>query len=616
MKLKLIIFAFLSFVIWACKESAEASNEKEILSFSVPGQTEPATILSDADKVQVKVGAETDLSALVPQIEISEKATMTPASGVETDFSAGPVIFTVTAEDNSVKPWEVSVENAKSDETKILSFYLKRQKSEAVISNTSVTVEVKLGTDISKLESEITVSPGATISPASQEPVDFSNGPVVYTVTAESGKTRDWLVEVKSEKIYEANILTYSIPGQVGESVFDGNSIYIEVPVGYDLTNVVPTITYTDGTTIEPQSGVAVNFAEKGYVDYVITTEIGSKTTWQVYVTEEVIKPDNPYIQYIGRVDFSNPLKPRMWASGTTIKAKFKGTYCQILLNDAVQYGSYHNYLEIVVDGKPTRIQTTDKQNTIDLVSGLADGDHTLSIVKNTEASIGYIEFVGLRCDELLEPDPLPDRKIECIGNSITCGYGADYSEVACGTGEWYDEHSAYLAYGLVVGRALNTQAMLTSYSGIGLIHSCCDIAYTMPEIYQQINLMPTGDAWNFSNYIPDVVTVCLGQNDGIQDSTAFCSAYVNFIGIIRSKYPDAEIVCLTSPMADNTLFESQKSYLTGVVNNLNNSGDTLVHKLYLTHNLNSGCDYHPDASEHQIIANELEIFLKQLMGW
>jgi hypothetical protein len=52
------------------------------------------------------------------------------------------------------------------------------------------------------------------------------------------------------------------------------------------------------------------------------------------------------------------------------------------------------------------------------------------------------------------------------------------------------------------------------------------------------------------------------------------------------------------------------------VVDNLNYSGDIKVHKLYLTHALNAGCDYHPNAAEHQLTANELEAFLKQVLNW
>lgn len=615
---KISLFLVLGIVLnGACNDPETLSSQKEILSFTVVGQTLPETILPDAGTIHVWIDSTTLLNAIAPEITVSEKATISPASGQITDFSSGEVAYTVTAQDQSTKIWKVRLENEKSNEANILSFYVKRQLTEPTIGDSTITCEVKLGTPLTSIAPEITVSAKATLSPLSGETVDFSTGPVIYTVTAENGQTKNYSVSVTTEKIYEANILSFSIPNQTGETVFENSYIYIEVPAGYDLTHVAPTITTSEGTTIEPQSGVAVNFASTGYIDYKVTTTVGSSKSWRVFVTEEVIDADHPNIQYMGRIDFTNPKKPRLYAPGTTIKTKFKGTFCEIILNDQVLYGSYHNYLQIIVDGsQSTRIQTTAKNNTITIVSGLSDGEHTLQITKDTEAGIGYIEFIGFRCNELLAPDPLPEKRIEFIGNSITCGYGNDDSQKACSSGEWYDQHNAYLAYGPEVARRLNAQWMLTSVSGIGLIHSCCDITYEMPDVYHSVNLTVSGADWDFTRYPANIVTICLGQNDGIQDSTTFCTAYVNFIGTVRSKYPEANIVCLTSPMADKSLYNSQVNYLTGVVNHLNNAGDSHVWKLFLSHNLTSGCDYHPNAAEHQQVANELESFFKTQFGW
>jgi len=611
-------FIILGLVLaWACKDPVELSSQKEILTFFVSGQTTPAAIVPDAGTVSIIVDTNTILSEIAPQITVSENASINPASGQTVDFSSGPITYTVTAQDNSTKKWVATAETVKSDSANILTFYLKRQKAPAIISDSTVTIEVKVGTSLVALTPEITISPKAYITPANMEAMDFSAGPVTYVVTSESGKAKHWTVTVTIEKIYEANILSYTIPNQVGVSIFEASTINIEVPIGYDLTSVVPTLTVSEGATVEPQSGVAVNFSTTGYVDYLVTTTAGSKKSWRVFVTEEVINADHPYIQYMGRVDFTNPLKPKLYAPGTSIFVKFKGTFCQLLINDQELYGSYHNYLEIVVDGTQfTRIKNTAKKNTINLVSNLPDGEHTLLITKATEAGMGYLEFIGFRCDELLEPNPAPERRIEFIGNSITCGYGNDQSQLTCDQGDWYDQHNAYFAYGPEVARRLNTQHMLTSVSGIGLIHSCCDMTYEMPDVYEKVNLSPSGAVWNFTKYPADVVTVCLGQNDGIQDSTAFCSAYVTFIGTIRSKYPDATIVCITSPMADNNLYNSQKNYLTGIVDYMNSHNDSKVYKHFLSHNLTSGCDYHPNMAEHQKIADELELFLKELLNW
>jgi lysophospholipase L1-like esterase len=328
---------------------------------------------------------------------------------------------------------------------------------------------------------------------------------------------------------------------------------------------------------------------------------------------------DSKYIQYTGRIDFSNPMLPRFWAPGVTIRAKFKGTYCDAVFNDEVLWGTSHNWIEVVVDDRPpVRIATTGPTNVIPVAKDLPDGVHTVTLCKDTEATVGYLEFAGFRCAGLVKPDRLPKRKIEFIGDSITCGYGNDTSAFACGQGQVYDHANAYMAYGPVAARSLNAQWVLTSYSGIGLIHSCCDIKILMPEVVDEVNLSGSGDPgkWDFKRYQPDVVTVCLGQNDGSDNPDKFREAYVDFIHTLREDYPEAQIVCLTSPMADFNLAAMMTDNLKWVVDQVNQAGDKNVHYFVLSHNHNRGCGTHPDMAEDQQIAGELATELTSVMHW
>ena len=209
-----------------------------------------------------------------------------------------------------------------------------------------------------------------------------------------------------------------------------------------------------------------------------------------------------------------------------------------------------------------------------------------------------------------------PTRKIEFIGNSITCGTGSDVAKIPCGTGQWYDQHNAYLSYGPTTARYLNAQWQLSAVSGIGLIHSCCNMKVAMPQVFDKLNMREDTIAWDFSRYIPDVVTITLGQNDGIQDSATFCGAYVGFIATIRTKYPAAHIICLTSPMADSMLAANMQKNITGVVGFINSTGDANVHKYFYTKQYHHGCGGHPDLEEHALIAGELSAYIKQVMHW
>jgi len=327
---------------------------------------------------------------------------------------------------------------------------------------------------------------------------------------------------------------------------------------------------------------------------------------------------DDERIQYTGRVDFANPKLPRLWQPGVTITIRVEGIHCDLIIQDEMLWGSNHNYIELIVDGIAIRMQTRSHRDTINASKYFMPGKkiHDVQLVKNTEANIGYMEFVAVRASDLLMPPPKPLRKIECIGNSITCGAASDMSVVPCGKGKWHDQHNAYMSYAAIMARSLNAQSHLSSVSGIGLMHSCCNMNIIMPQVYDKISMRNDTIQWDFKNYQPDVVTICLGQNDGIQDSTAFCKNYISFLKVLRTYYPASAFVLLSSPMANNELRNFMKATIGSVQRSMNSSGDREVYSYVFNKQYSSGCDYHPSLDEHKLIARELTAFIKKIMKW
>jgi len=85
-----------------------------------------------------------------------------------------------------------------STETDIIDFVLAAQDAPAVVNATAhtVAIDVAIGTVVTALEPDVSVSPGATVSPLSGVATDFT-GAVNYTVTAEDGVTTQvWAVTV------------------------------------------------------------------------------------------------------------------------------------------------------------------------------------------------------------------------------------------------------------------------------------------------------------------------------------------------------------------------------------------------------------------------------------
>lgn len=621
-----LFFVFIVSLAFAtCKKEAIKSNKKDILSFALSDQTDTATIDKTNKQVSVMVKYNADLKKQAPKITVSDKATIDPASGDTVDFSTNPVTYTVTAEDNSTQGWKVSVTKTAEMEKKILSFVLNEQVSNAVIDdvNDSVKITVVPSADLTKLTPTITVSDGVTIDPASGTTVDFSKGPVKYTLTATDGSTQVWTVVV-TRSLYAGHLITaVTIPNQVSSS-HTSNSYTIVMPSGTDLTSLVPTIEVSPGAVISPVSGQSTDFSQ-GPVSYTVTSETGTSATWKIFVTLPLIPADDSDIHYVGRVDFSIPSKPVFANPGVYIRANFTGTFCDVDINDVWS----QNYIAVVVDGQPpVRFAITSARTTYRIASGLSAGEHKLLICKETEAAVSPVTFYGLRCDGLSPVTDMPTRKIECYGNSITCGanmLSGEPCDLVNNQTNWNAANSAYLSYGAVAARGLNAEWQLTSYSGIGLVHSCCNLTFTLPDIYQRLDLGNASSQWDFSNYIPDVVTICLGQNDGtsVVASQQFKDTYITFINDLRGKYPNASIFCLTSPMADSSssptcLFKVMEATLTYVVDSVNNAGDSKVYWVKLPHDQNHGCTNqgHPSVEEHAITAGVLEKAIKQIMGW
>ncbi|MBI3306068.1 Ig-like domain-containing protein [Candidatus Nomurabacteria bacterium] len=92
----------------ASVEVGEASADKDITSFKFMSLNPHVSGTISGTNVTLTVPFGTNVTALVPTIEISAEATVNPASGASQNFSS-PVQYTVTAEDNSTKTYTVTV---------------------------------------------------------------------------------------------------------------------------------------------------------------------------------------------------------------------------------------------------------------------------------------------------------------------------------------------------------------------------------------------------------------------------------------------------------------------------------------------------------------------------
>lgn len=91
---------------------ADPSTEALLLSFALAEQTGDAVIDHDLETVSIEVANGTVVTALEPTVTVSDYATVSPLSGVATDFT-NPVNYTVTAQDGvTTKVYAVTVTEA------------------------------------------------------------------------------------------------------------------------------------------------------------------------------------------------------------------------------------------------------------------------------------------------------------------------------------------------------------------------------------------------------------------------------------------------------------------------------------------------------------------------
>jgi lysophospholipase L1-like esterase len=236
-------------------------------------------------------------------------------------------------------------------------------------------------------------------------------------------------------------------------------------------------------------------------------------------------------------------------------------------------------------------------------------------------------EFRGFGLDEgrkLLPPPAMPVRKIEFIGDSMTCGYGVETTDEKEDFSDETENH--YYTYAALTARALKAQHVVVARSGIGIYRNYngpkTGNADCMPRVYDQTLFGVESEKWDFSQYTPDVVCVNLGTNDvstDPYDKTMLENAYRDFYYTLRAKYPEAKIVFLSGCALVGTRLEHIQYAMDGVVRQARLKGDTNVYRFDMSHqtgDLGYGAKWHPSLWQQEKMAGELTAYLRGLMKW
>jgi hypothetical protein len=350
------------------------------------------------------------------------------------------------------------------------------------------------------------------------------------------------------------------------------------------------------------------------------------------------IMADDPAIQYVGRIDFTNPKQPTFSFPGISIKAKFSGTKVSAVIKDFGAGGATTtNYYNVLIDDVVTaKLMVTAADTLYLLASGLSNISHTVELVKRTESSVGKSSFSGFVINTTTALETLPalsTYKMEFIGDSWTCGYGDEVTTTSPNTGFNSVNEDNGRAWGYTVAKKFDAQYHCTAISGRGMYRNNTGTTTgVIPDEFGGIYADQASPLWNFSNYVPDLVVIHLGTNDFYQesltppvmlDSALFVDKYIAFVNTLRSSYGSStKILCVFGnsksdywPVGLNNLTR-WRNYITAVVGHFTTGGDNEVYKFELTVQSSPyGEDWHPTIVSHNLMANQIAPYITTITG-
>ncbi|MDR1307305.1 MAG: DUF5018 domain-containing protein [Treponema sp.] len=415
----------------------ENNTDKEITAFYFTEPQAVGVINAASHVISVKVPYGTNLSALKPTITYLG-ASITPPGGTPrtanplTDSGrnfSSPVTYTVTAGDDSKQDYTVRVTPGWNTAKEITAFSFPGvgMMEPAIIGavpgadgKIPISVTVSPNTNLGSLSPDITHT-GKTISPGPGTPGNFAS-PVTYTVTAEDGSTREYLVSVHVSTDSTAVITGFvfkSIPagGETIQAVGsidqdageDAGAITVELPrsVSSGSISLAPTITYI-GKSVTHQGETAqeanpftdsprtftLSEPSATYPNtYTVTAANG--TTTKVYTVTLKYAPQNLGLT----VTFLKIEDPHL------ITADFNqgtGILTLTIHDDAStpQNSGYEPPYTWVLDGEPVNASTTETTLILH-VNSLAVGQHQLVLFAiGTKDKIPYTNTVVFTVSE------------------------------------------------------------------------------------------------------------------------------------------------------------------------------------------------------------------------
>lgn len=280
------------------------------------------------------------------------------------------------------------------------------------------------------------------------------------------------------------------------------------------------------------------------------------------------IAPNHEYLQYCGRIDFDDPMAPVMVFPCSFVRMKFTGNTLSVTLKNRRAY--WDNYMGYLLDGEQGRfLLPLEEKCSIEIPVEKEQREHEILLFKRMDSchTVTFYGFAIGEGEQILELPPLPDRKIEVYGDSVSAGEVSEAVEFA---GKEDPEHNgeysnSWYSYAWLTARKLGAQVHDIAQGGIALMDNTgwfYEPDYIgMERVYDKISYQPMlGEIkkWDFKRYTPHVVILAIGQNDSHpfdfmkeepkgEMAEKWKEHYRDFVLKLRGIYPGAVIILATT---------------------------------------------------------------------
>lgn len=350
-------------------------------------------------------------------------------------------------------------------------------------------------------------------------------------------------------------------------------------------------------------------------------------------LTERTFPASEEYVKLTGRTAEVDGI---CWLihSASKVEFKLKGTHASVVIrsDDSINGDEEHlARIAVYVNGERTLDHIVrQEEETLELFSSEEEKEVEISIIKLSEAAHSIVGIKEIQVTAASDIAPLPekDRKIEFIGDSVTCGYGVDDEDPSHDFSTATEDATKTYAY--KTAEALNADYSVVAYSGYGIVSGYTadgtrEAAMLVPPIYECLgknngsadHVLDLSENWDFREFVPDEIVINLGTNDAtytLHDAVReeeFITLYVDFLKTVRRDNPDARITASLGVMNDDlypAVEEAVKQYIS-------ETGDENISSLHFTPQDGStdyAADGHPTEATHALAAKTLIEHLRQ----